>query len=101
MQRPPHSRPDVNPTYSHRRSWIAPMLLTAIATVMPGPALSQVPAPISPTPADPATARVIVELRVGAGDDREAAIAVAQDQVIARLVGTRAVVVRRYRSVPQ
>ena len=44
--------------------------------------------------------RVLVELRVAPDSVSETGIADVQRQVLARLVGTHAVVARRYRSVP-
>lgn len=77
------------------------MLLTAVVTSVPEPGhpADDPRSEIRATRAS-STTRVLVELRVSTGGDAGAAIAAAQREVIARLAGTQAIVVRQYRSVP-
>ena len=86
---------------------LAVLLLASIAPLgVPGPGAAQVAPTIDPAvraAVQSGRARVIVELHLPAGGEpaaREAAIARAQDAVIARLPAPHASVIRRYASIP-
>jgi len=72
----------------------------------PGPGAAQAPPSVDPAvraSVQSGRTRVIVELRVSMGGEpaaRDAAIAQAQDAVLARLPGSHASVARRFTSIP-
>jgi len=88
--------------------WAIPALsLLAISPLgSPGPSGAQAPPAVDPAvraSVQSGRARVIVELRVPAAGEpaaRDAAIAQAQDAVLARLPGSHASVARRFTSIP-